>query len=314
MTRIRARFEQCFRDGRTALVTFVMAGDPDPSTSSEILRSLPAAGADIIELGIPFSDPIGDGVSIQNAAARALKAGTTLRRTIQIVREFRETDSETPLVLMGYYNSICAYGAEFVHDAKEAGIDALMIIDLPPEEDQELCLPALAAGLEWIRFVTPTTDERRLPKVLENSCGFLYYVSVNGVSGSSAPDFEKVRQSVARVRESTSLPIAVGFGIKTPESVAVVGTFADAAVVGSAITECIESSLDGDGRGTEETIVLVTKLVASLAKGARKNADRNVTEVPMRRCPPLVPLNALAGTSSGNTEPEQQSMAAANGA
>jgi len=313
MTRIGARFEQCLRDGRTALVTFVMAGDPDPSTASEILRSLPAAGADLIELGIPCSDPIGDGVSIQKAAARALKAGMTLRKTIQIVRQFRETDNETPLVLMGYYNSIWAYGAGFVEDAREAGVDALMIVDLPPEEDPELCLPALAAGLDWIRFITPTTNEGRLPKVLHNSCGFLYYVSVNGVSGASAPDLEKVSQGVARVRKSTSLPIAVGFGIRTPETVAAVGEFADAAVVGSAITECIESSLSGDGGGTEQTVTRVTKLVASLADGARRKAGRNVVAVPVQHCPPLAPSVDMLDTPVSRAGPVQPASVATPG-
>ncbi len=277
MGRIAARFERCLSEGRTALVTFLMAGDPDPLLSTEILRSLPEAGADIIELGIPFSDPIGDGVAIQNAARRALKAGTTLRKTLGIVREFRVRDDETPIVLMGYYNSICAYGLNFVTDAKAAGVDALLIFDLPPEQDPELCMPALGAGLDWIRVITPTTDERRLPKLLTNSGGFLYYISVNGVTGGLAPDFEKVRRSVCELRNSTSLPIAVGFGIKTAEQIRTVGDFADAAIVGSALAECIESSLY-DGYGTTDTLPRVKKLVASLASRAPRKVVPRIPE------------------------------------
>ncbi len=278
MNRIGARFKKCFGENRAALVTFVMAGDPNPEASIEIMRCLPAAGADIIELGIPFSDPIGDGTSVQNAAFRSLKAGTTLHTTLHIVREFRKTDSETPVVLMGYFNPICAYGVEFVNDAKAAGVDGLMIVDMPPEQDPELCDPAQAAGLDWIRFVTPTTDERRLPAVLHKSCGFLYYVSVNGVSGSAPPDFEKVKRNVAEVRKSSSLPIAVGFGIKSAETASIVGAFSDAVVVGSALAECIGASLDDTGRETERTVPKVEALVASLARGVRTRSRPRIPE------------------------------------
>src|SRR2546429_5044885 len=215
-TRIDARFAELKREGRSAFIAFLMAGDPDPATSLEIIKALPKAGADIIEIGMPFTDPMADGPAIQASGLRALKAGMTLRKTLSLVRSFRGSDDATPLVLMGYYNPIYIYGVEkFLVDAKAAGIDGLIIVDLPPEEDTELCVPALKAGLNFIRLATPTTDDKRLPAVLANTSGFVYYVSITGITGAAAPDPGKVRQAIARIKRHTTLPVAVGFGVRT---------------------------------------------------------------------------------------------------
>jgi tryptophan synthase alpha chain len=214
--RIEARFEQCRQEGRAALVTYVMAGDPDPETSLEILKSLPAAGADIVEFGLPFTDPMADGPAIQAAGLRALKGGQDLAGTLALIRRFRAGDQTTPVILMGYYNPIYVYGVErFLADAREAGVDGLIVVDLPPEEDEELCLPALRAGLAFIRLATPTTDDRRLPAVLANTAGFVYYVSITGITGAATPDFGKVATAVERIKRHTPLPVVVGFGVKS---------------------------------------------------------------------------------------------------
>lgn len=269
-TRIDARFQALKAEGRAALVTFVMAGDPDLATSLDILRALPAAGADVIEVGMPFTDPMADGPAIQAAGLRALKAGTTLAKTIALVRDFRAGDDATPIVLMGYYNPIYVYGvARFLADAKDAGVDGLIVVDLPPEEDAELCLPALAAGLNFIRLATPTTDDRRLPRVLENTSGFVYYVSLTGITGAALADYSGVSEAVARIKRRTDLPIAVGFGVKTAENAAEIARNADGVVVGSALVEALKGSLDAQGRAGADSVAAVSKLVASLAEGVR---------------------------------------------
>ncbi|MYZ50209.1 tryptophan synthase subunit alpha [Propylenella binzhouense] len=269
-TRIDRRFAALTKAARPALVTFVTAGDPDHETSLSILRALPAAGADLIEIGMPFSDPMADGPAIQAAGLRALKSGQTLKRTLAMVRAFRAGDDETPIVLMGYYNPIYSYGnARFLADAKEAGVDGLIVVDLPPEEDEELCLPAIRAGLNFIRLATPTTDDRRLPAVLANTSGFLYYVSIAGITGTAAPDTTAVADAVTRIKDHTGLPICVGFGVKTPNQAAAIGRVADGVVIGSALVEAIRTSLDEAGRATEGTVPAVTGLVRSLAEGVR---------------------------------------------
>jgi len=228
-----------------------MAGDPDPDTSLQIIKALPKAGADIIEIGMPFTDPMADGPSIQAAGLRALKAGTTLKKTLAMVRAFRENDKATPLVLMGYYNPIYIYGVDkFLADAKSAGVDGLIIVDLPPEEDTELCLPALKAGLNFIRLATPTTDDKRLPAVLANTSGFVYYVSITGITGAAAADSEAVGEAVARIKRHTDLPVCVGFGIRTPEAAQAIAKRANGAVVGTALVDALRGSLDGEGRAT----------------------------------------------------------------
>ena len=268
--RIAARFAALKEQNRAALVTFITAGDPDFETSLEILRRLPQAGADIIELGMPFTDPMADGPAIQLASQRALAAGQTLPRTLEMVRRFRETDAETPIVLMGYYNPIYVYGnARFLAEAREAGVDGLIVVDLPPEEDEELCLPALEAGINFIRLATPTTDAARLPKVLNNASGFLYYVSVTGVTGTREPDVEAVRDALAHIRTATDLPIAVGFGVKTPQQARAIAEVADGVVVGSALVNAVRDSLDDQGRATEGTVSAVLDLVSALAEGVR---------------------------------------------
>ena len=220
-TRIDTRFAKLGAEGRAALVTFVMAGDPDPATSLAIIKALPAAGADLIEIGMPFTDPMADGPAVQAAGLRALAAGETLAGTLKLVREFRAGDQSTPIILMGYYNPIYIYGVDrFLVDAKSAGIDGLIVVDLPPEEDDELCKPALAAGLNFIRLATPTTNDARLPKVLTNTSGFVYYVSIAGITGAATPDFGKVATAVARIKSHTNLPVAVGFGVKTAQMIA----------------------------------------------------------------------------------------------
>jgi tryptophan synthase alpha chain len=270
-TRLDARFAALAAEGRPGLVTFVTAGDPDFDTSSKILAGLPAAGADVIELGMPFTDPMADGPAIQAASLRALHAGQTLAKTLAMVRTFRQGDDATPIVLMGYYNPIYSYGnARFLADAKAAGVDGLIVVDLPPEADDELCLPARDAGLAFIRLATPTTDDKRLPAVLANTAGFVYYVSIAGITGTAAPDASKVGRAVARIKAHTPLPVAVGFGVRTPEQAAAIGAEADAVVVGSALVQAVERSLDADGRATGATVGAVSALVSSLASGVRR--------------------------------------------
>ncbi|HEY5226307.1 MAG TPA: tryptophan synthase subunit alpha [Methylovirgula sp.] len=272
-TRIDTRFSELGRQNRAALVTFVMAGDPDLAASLAILKALPQAGADIIEIGMPFTDPMADGPAIQAAGLRALKAGTTLVKTLALVSEFRRTDQTTPIVLMGYYNPIYVHGVErFLADAKAAGVDGLIVVDLPPEEDSELCVPALAAGLAFIRLATPTTDAARLPAVLANTSGFVYYVSITGITGSAAPEMPQVAAAVQRLKQHTSLPIAVGFGVRTAESAAAMATVADAVVVGSALVDAVRHTLDADGKATSKTVAGVAGLVGALATGVRSAA------------------------------------------
>ena len=277
-TRIDARFKALSAEGRAGLVTFVTAGDPDYETSLAIVKALPKAGADVIELGVPFTDAMADGPPIQASSLRALAAGQSLKKTIQMVRAFREQDNETPIVLMGYYNPIYVYGVEkFLGDAKGAGVDGLIVVDLPPEEDEELCLPAMKAGVNFIRLSTPTTDDKRLPAVLKNTSGFVYYVSIAGVSGAATPDTPKVIEAVTRIKRHTQLPIAVGFGLKTPEHARAVAMGADAAVVGSALVEAVRTSLDGNGKATAKTVKAVTDLTSALAEGVR-SARRKAAE------------------------------------
>jgi tryptophan synthase alpha chain len=269
-TRIDRRFAALKSEGRAALVTFVTAGDPDPETALAILRALPGAGADVVELGMPFTDPMADGPAIQLSSQRALKAGQTMGRTLDLVRKFRGGDDATPIVLMGYYNPIYVYGvARFLADARAAGIDGLIVVDLPPEEDEELCLPALAAGLNFIRLATPTTDDRRLPAVLKNTSGFVYYVSITGITGAAAPDAGKVASAVARIKRHTQLPVAVGFGVRTAEQAAAIAAGADGVVVGSALVNALKATLGQSGKGTAGSVAAVTGLVAELARGVR---------------------------------------------
>jgi tryptophan synthase alpha chain len=269
-TRIDRRFADLKTQRRAALVTFVTAGDPDPETSLAILRALPAAGADVVELGMPFSDPMADGPTIQMSSQRALKAGQTLQRTLDMVRAFRRTDETTPIVLMGYYNPIYVYGVDrFLSAANFAGVDGLIVVDLPPEEDEELCLPALAAGLNFIRLATPTTDDKRLPAVLANTSGFVYYVSITGITGAAAPDMDAVAGAVARIKRHTQLPVAVGFGVRTAEQAAAIAAGADGVVVGSALVNALKASLDRDDKATPKTVTTVVNLVAELARGVR---------------------------------------------
>jgi tryptophan synthase alpha chain len=269
-TRIDRRFAELKEQGRAALVTFLTAGDPDPETSLAILRAIPAAGADVVELGMPFTDPMADGPAIQMSSQRALKAGQTLKKTLDMVRAFRQGDDATPLVLMGYYNPIYIYGVDrFLRDAKSAGVDGLIVVDLPPEEDAELCLPALKAGVNFIRLATPTTDNKRLPAVLANTSGFVYYVSITGITGTATPDPGKVAAAVARIKRHTSLPVAAGFGVRTAEQAAVIASGADGVVVGSALVNALKGSLDRDDKATAKTVTVVINLVAELARGVR---------------------------------------------
>jgi tryptophan synthase alpha chain len=269
-TRIDNRFAEIRREGRAALVTFLMAGDPDAKTCAALVDALPKAGADIIELGMPFTEPMADGPAIQAAGLRALAAGQNMKKTLALVRTFRRRDDATPVVLMGYFNPIYAYGvARFLADAKAAGVDGLIVVDLPPEEDDELCLPALKAGLNFIRLATPTTDDRRLPAVLANTSGFVYYVSIAGITGSAAPDVRKVAAAVARLKRHTRLPIAVGFGVRTASDARAIAAGADGVVVGSALVNALAASLDRKGRATGRTVKAVTALVAKLARGMR---------------------------------------------
>jgi tryptophan synthase alpha chain len=270
VTRIDRRFSELESQGRAALVTFITAGDPDLKTSLAILRALPAAGADVIELGMPFTDPMADGPAIQMSSQRALKTGQTLVKTLDMVREFRAGDNATPIVLMGYYNPIYVYGVDrFLSDAKTVGVDGLIVVDLPPEEDDELCLPALRAGLNFVRLATPTTDDARLPAVLANTSGFVYYVSITGITGSAAPDTDKVRAAVDRIKRHTRLPVAVGFGVRSAEQAGAIAASADGVVVGSALVNALKGSLDPDGKATAHTTTAVVNLVAELARGVR---------------------------------------------
>jgi len=270
-TRIDRRFAALKQEGRAALVTFTMAGDPDYESALAILKALPAAGADVIELGMPFTDPMADGPAIQAAGLRALHAGTNMKRTLSLVREFRRGDDVTPIVLMGYYNPIYVYGGErFLADAKAAGVDGLIVVDLPPEEDAELCLPALAAGLNFIRLATPTTDDKRLPAVLANNSGFVYYVSITGITGAAAPDTGKVADAVARIKRHTKLPVCVGFGVRTAEQARAIAQGADGVVVGSALVDAVRNSLGPDDKATPATAPAVTDLVRALADGVRE--------------------------------------------
>jgi tryptophan synthase alpha chain len=269
-TRIDARFAALKKEGRAALVTFTMAGDPDYESALSILKALPQAGADVIELGMPFTDPMADGPAIQAAGLRALKAGQDMKKTLTLVREFRRGDDATAVVLMGYYNPIYVYGGErFLADAKSAGVDGLIIVDLPPEEDRELCIPALKAGVNFIRLATPTTDDKRLATVLTNTSGFVYYVSITGITGSAAPDPNKVTDAVARIKRHTKLPVCVGFGVRTAEQARAIAQGSDGVVVGSALVDAVRKSLDADGKATAATAASVADLVRSLSQGVR---------------------------------------------
>ena len=277
-TRIDRRFADLKAQGRAALVTFLTAGDPDLETSLAILRALPAAGADLVELGMPFTDPMADGPAIQMSSQRALKAGQTMSKTLEVARAFRQSDAATPLVLMGYYNPIYIYGVDrFLRDAKSAGVDGLIVVDLPPEEDEELCLPALKADVNFIRLATPTTDDKRLPAVLANTSGFVYYVSITGITGAAMPDPANVAAAVARIKRHTSLPVAVGFGVRTAEQACVIASCADGVVVGSALVNALKASLDPDDKPTAKTVTVVINLVAELARGVR-SARRQAAE------------------------------------
>jgi len=277
-TRIDRRFAVLKAEGRAALVTFLMAGDPDPETALGIVKALPAVGADVIELGMPFTDPMADGPAVQAAGLRALHAGQTMAKTLALVRAFRAGDDATPIVLMGYYNPVYIYGVDrFLADAKAAGVDGLIVVDLPPEEDEELCLPALKAGLNFIRLATPTTDDKRLPTVLANTSGFVYYVSITGITGSATPDASRVADAVVRIKRHTKLPVAVGFGVRTAVHARSIATGADGVVVGSALIDALRTSLDPDGKATAKTVGAVTDLVRQLADGVR-GAARQAAE------------------------------------
>ena len=271
ITRIDRRMAKLKDEGRPALVTYFMGGDPDYDTSLRIMKALPKAGSDIIELGMPFSDPMADGPAIQAAALRSLKGGHSLAKTLQMAADFRKEDDETPIVLMGYYNPIYIYGTErFLADAKAAGIDGLIVVDLPPEMDEELCIPALKAGVNFIRLATPTTDDKRLPKVLQNTSGFVYYVSMTGITGSALLDTAKVGEAVQRIKAQTELPICVGFGVKTAEQARAIGGAADGVVVGSAIVSTVANLLGPDGKvAAADPAEAVAALVGELSQGVR---------------------------------------------
>ena len=267
-TRIDRKFAALKQINRPALVTYFMGGDPDYDSSLRVMKALPKAGADVIELGMPFSDPMADGPAIQMAGRRALDNGQTLVRTLQMAREFRQEDDDTPIVMMGYYNPIYIYGVDrFLADAKEAGIDGLIVVDLPPEMDDELCVPALKAGINFIRLATPTTDDKRLPVVLANTSGFVYYVSMTGITGSALPDTSKVADAVRRIKGHTDLPVCVGFGVKTSSQAKVIGASADGVVVGTAVVNAIANVLDADGNAVADPAEAVATLVRGLADG-----------------------------------------------
>ncbi|MGB3415190.1 MAG: tryptophan synthase subunit alpha [Mesorhizobium sp.] len=269
-TRIDRRMAKLKAEGRPALVTYFMGGDPDYDTSLSIMKALGRSGADIIELGMPFSDPMADGPAIQAAGLRSLKAGQTLVKTLQMAADFRKGDDETPIVLMGYYNPIYIYGVErFLKDAKASGIDGLIVVDLPPEMDEELCIPALRAGINFIRLATPTTDDKRLPKVLQNTSGFVYYVSMTGITGSALADTDRVADAVKRIKGHTDLPVCVGFGVKTAEQARVIGASADGVVVGTAIVNAVANVLGPNGERTADPAEAVATLVSGLAQGVR---------------------------------------------
>ena len=270
-TRITRKFAALKAEGRAGLVTFLTAGDPTPELSQDIILDIAEAGADLIEIGMPFSDPMADGPAIQASSQRALKAGMTLPKTLDMIRAFRKKDDETPIVLMGYYNPIYAYGVDrFLTDVKAAGVDGLIVVDLPPEEDEELCLPALKAGVNFIRLATPTTDDKRLPTVLQNTSGFVYYISILGITGTKEIQADPVRGAIARIRRHTDLPIMVGFGIRTADQVHEITQVADAAVVGSAIVDRVRTHLDADGNPLPGCAKAVLDYVAELAAGARR--------------------------------------------
>jgi len=270
-SRIDRRFAALKQQGRPALVAFVTAGDPDLKTSQEIMNALPDAGADIIEMGMPFSDPLADGPTIQRGGQRALAAGQTLKKTLEMVREFRNDDDDTPIILMGYYNPIYIYGNDkFLTDAKNCGVDGLIIIDLPPEADEELCIPAMKQGISFIRLATPTTDKHRLPAVLNNTSGFVYYVSINGITGAATPDFREVATAVSLIKEKTDIPIVVGFGVKNADHARAIGKCCDGVAVGTAIVSAIETSLDNDGKATTSTLPAVTTLIGELSAGIKQ--------------------------------------------
>lgn len=266
--RMDKKFAALKAEGRPALVTYFMGGDPDYETSLEIMKALPAAGADVIELGAPFSDPMADGPAIQLAGQRALKGGQTMKKTLQMAREFRKGDDTTPIVIMGYYNPVYVYGVErFLDDALEAGIDGLIIVDLPAEMDDELCIPARKRDINFIRLTTPTTDDKRLPKVLTNTSGFVYYVSMTGITGSALPDPSKIAGAVGRIKSQTDLPVCVGFGVKTAEHARLIGANADGVVVGTAIVNQVATSLDKDGKASADTVQSVATFVRGLSAG-----------------------------------------------
>jgi tryptophan synthase alpha chain len=269
-SRMDKRFAALKAEGRPALITYLMGGDPDFDTALGIMKALPEAGADVIELGMPFSDPMADGPAIQLAGQRALAGGQNPAHTLEMAREFRKQDQDTPIVLMGYYNPIYSRGVDdFLDEAIEAGIDGLIVVDLPPEMDEELCLPALSRGINFIRLATPTTDAHRLPTVLRNTSGFVYYVSMNGITGSALPDLSKIGSAVARIKANTELPVCVGFGVKTADHAQSIGAVADGVVVGSAIVAQVAGSLTPDGKATSHTISAVSTLVRGLATGVR---------------------------------------------
>lgn len=272
-TRIKRRFDALAAEGRGGFVAFVTAGDPDLETAREILMGLPEAGADLIELGMPFSDPMADGPAVQASSLRALKNGMTLKKTLDLVAEFRAADGETPVILMGYYNPIYIYGVDaFLADAKRAGVDGLIIVDLPPEEESELCVPALEAGVNFIYLTAPTTDDARLPRVVEKASGFVYFVSITGITGTRSAAIEDVERHVKRIKSHTDLPVAVGFGIRTPEQAGEIAGVADAAVVGSALVDIVRDNLDGDGRPKQGLAGKVLDKVRTLADGVRGGA------------------------------------------
>ncbi len=274
-TRIDRRFAALKRDGRPAFVAFVTAGDPDYETSKAILLGLPDAGADVIEIGMPFSDPMADGPAVQASSVRALKAGQTMKRTLQLVRDFRARDQDTPIVLMGYYNPIYVYPVDaFLKEAQASGVDGMIVVDVPPEADSELCLPAMEYGLSFIRLATPTTDDVRLPAVLANTAGFVYYVSITGITGAAAPVISDVRGQVERIKRSTPLPVVVGFGVRTPAQAQALADFADGIAVGSALVEAVRLSLGPEGQATADTVAAVHRVVNDLAAGLRGSVTR----------------------------------------